>query len=224
MSLVFLVATYNESAEIENLLTTVANYVQDIVVSDDGSTDDTKDIVYAWSKANNDRIVDVLHNDHTGLPETIKRIGVDYIRYTMGSDTWVLMLDADERIDEATMHKIVEFVESNDLGTSHVWFTLDEYIDGVGPLRTFLKCRLFRASAAMFSDSVHKDDDFIGQGANFDWRIIHRKTSSKQILRENEYIETYKRLLDEGKVTQEWVNRCIGFHYFVKEAGLVPHG
>jgi hypothetical protein len=134
------------------------------------------------------------------------------------------MLDADERIDEATLHKIVGYTESGDLGTSHVWFTLDEYIDGVGPLRTFLKCRLFRASAAMFSDSVHEDDDFIGQGANFDWKIIHRKTSSKQILRENEYIETYKRLLSEGKVTQEWIDRCIGFHYFVKEFGLVPHG
>jgi hypothetical protein len=43
-------------------------------------------------------------------------------------------------------------------------------------------------------------------------------------MRENEYIETYKKLLAEGKVTQEWVDRCIGFHYFVKESGLVPHG
>jgi len=223
MNLVFLVATYNESAEVENLLTTVADYVQDIVVSDDGSTDDTVDTVYAWGKANNDRIIDVLYNDHTGLPESIKKIGVDYIRYTIGSNTWVLMLDADERIDEATMHKIVEFVQSGDLST-HVWFTLDEYIDGKGPLRTFLKCRLFRADSVRFSNSVHEDDDFIGQGANFGWKITHRKTSSKQILRENEYIETYKRLLSEGKVTQEWIDRCIGFHYFVKEFGLVPHG
>jgi glycosyltransferase involved in cell wall biosynthesis len=198
--------------------------VQDIVVSDDGSTDDTKERVYAWSKANNDRIVDVLYNDHTGLPETVKKIGVEYIRYTMGNDTWVLMLDADERIDEETMHKITQFVQSDDLGTSHVWFTLDEYIDGKGPLRTFIKCRLFRANAIQFSDSVHEDDVFYGQGARFDWKVVHRKTSSKQTLRENEYIETYKKLLAEGKVTQEWVERCIGFHYFVKEAGLVPHG
>ena len=224
MSLVFLVATYNESAEIEDLLNSVADYVQDIVVSDDGSIDDTKEKVFVWSKSNNDRIVDVLYNDHTGLPESIKRIGVEYIRYTMGNDIWVLMLDADERVDEATLHKIVEFTESPvALSLTHVWFSKSEFLDGF-PTRSFTKCHLFRANSITFSSLIHVDDALFGNGVNYKWAVTHRKTSDKQKLREGEYLETYKKLLSEDKITQEWVDRCIGFHYFVKEAGLVPHG
>ena len=133
------------------------------------------------------------------------------------------MLDADERIDSITLEKIATFVHSKEADNiSHVWFTLNEYIDGKGPLRTFLKCRLFKAGFINFSDSVHEADGFTGQGANFDWVVTHRKTSIKQIKRETEYLETYERLLSEGKVTQEWVDRCKSFHYFVKD--LVPHG
>jgi glycosyltransferase involved in cell wall biosynthesis len=218
VSVVFLVATYNESAEIVDLLDKVAEHIEEIVVSDDGSTDDTTDKIEAWSAVNKERKVDIIYNDHTGLPETVKKKGVEFIHYIYGPDQWVLMLDADERVDEATLKDIVDFTNSDlSIGITHIWFVLDEYIDGRGPLRSFLKCRLFRAGSAAFSEAVHEDDRFDGQGANFSWRVIHRKSSEKQIMREKEYLETYKRLLEEGKVTQEWVNRCIGFHYFVKE-------
>lgn len=212
----FLVATYNESDEIESLLNSVSYYVDTIIVSDDGSTDNTTDLVNGWS-LNNDFDVTVIYNDHTGLPEVVKAKGVDFIRYLIYPNDWVLMLDADERIDEATLKEIEMWLKSPESeNITHVWFGLDEYIDGKGPLRSFLKCRLFRANAIRFSNSVHEDDQFDGQGANNNWKVIHRKTSAKQIMREREYLQTYQRLLEEGKVTQEWVDRCKSFHYFVR--------
>jgi len=210
------VATFNEEAEILDLLNSVSQVADFFVVSDDGSTDKTVELAENWGAS-------VLKFEHTGLPETIKARGVDFIKNMFKTDTWILMLDADERIDQATQDKIVTFIRRDAENISHVWFNLVEFIDGV-QTRAFLKCRLFRAGAARFSESVHEDDLFEGQGASFGWVVIHRKTKEKQVLREKEYIQTYAKLLNEGKVTQEWVDRCVGFHYFVKEVGLVPHG
>jgi glycosyltransferase involved in cell wall biosynthesis len=218
--LVFLTAVYNEQEEIVDLLQSVMGGVEAVVISDDGSTDSTIDLVDDWASHTgfSPYKIIIINNDHIGLAETIKSRGVSAIKEYMSPYQWVLMLDADERLGEGVLNEIVRFIDSPaSEGITHVWFGLHEYIDGQGPLRSFLKCRLFRAYAAHFSESVHEDDRFDGQGANLNWPIIHRKTSEKQKMRERQYLKTYKKLLAEGKVTQEWVDRCIGFHYFIKE-------
>jgi glycosyltransferase involved in cell wall biosynthesis len=219
-SLVFLTAVYNEREEIIDLLHSVVGGVDSIVVSDDGSTDDTLDLVKSWSNTTgfNPYKLIIINNEHTGLAETVKKRGVEGIKQYISPYQWVLMLDADERLGEGVLNEINKFIWSPaSEGITHVWFGLHEYIDGQGPLRSFLKCRLFKAYEAHFSETVHEDDRFDGQGANFNWPIIHRKSSDKQKMRERQYLETYQKLLAGGKVTQEWVDRCIGFHYFVKE-------
>jgi glycosyltransferase involved in cell wall biosynthesis len=219
----FLVATYNEESEILTLLTSVMGLVDFYVVSDDGSTDETLKLAKLWAKEN-DKTIHVLKNNHTGLPETIKKRGTEFIVQTYAPDCWVVMLDADERIQPIYQDKIDLFINSvESLGITHIWFSLHEYIDNV-PTRGFEKCRMFRAGAARFSEAVHEDDRFEGQGAAFGWVVTHQKTKEKQIMREQEYLQTYQRLLEEGKVTQEWVDRCVSFHYFIKNLGLVPHG
>lgn len=216
--LIFLVATYNEEAEIVDLLTSVYG-INNFVISDDGSTDNTVNLALEWAGTKLVENLTILRNEHTGLAETIKRKGVEHIRRVYGPNTWILMLDADERIDTDTLDQIRTFtnLETTPSNVTHIWFGLDEYIDERGPLRSFLKCRLFKAGYVWFSESVHEDDKFEGQGANFNWRVIHRKTSAKQMMREREYLNTYDKLLKAGKVTQEWVDRCKSFHYFVKE-------
>lgn len=216
-SLVFLTAVYNEKEEIIDLLQSVAPSVKTLVISDDGSTDGTRSLVYTWQLVTGADLL-VIENEHIGLAETVKKIGVNKIIHNIDPYSWVLMLDADERLGEGILWEINKFINSPaSEGITHVWFGLHEYIDGQGPLRSFLKCRLFKAYAAHFSETVHEDDRFDGQGANFNWPIIHRKTSEKQKMRERQYLKTYQKLLAEGKVTQEWVDRCVGFHYFIKE-------
>jgi glycosyltransferase involved in cell wall biosynthesis len=186
--LVFLTAVYNEQEEIVDLLQSVMGGVEAVVISDDGSTDSTIDLVDDWASHTgfSPYKIIIINNDHIGLAETIKSRGVSAIKEYMSPYQWVLMLDADERLGEGVLNEIVRFIDSPaSEGITHVWFGLHEYIDG--------------------------------QGANLNWPIIHRKTSEKQKMRERQYLKTYKKLLAEGKVTQEWVDRCIGFHYFIKE-------
>jgi glycosyltransferase involved in cell wall biosynthesis len=212
----FMVATFNEEAEIVSLLNSVKDLAGFFVVSDDGSTDKTVSLAHSWGKDNNKSLY-IMHNAHTGLPETVKKRGADFIASLRGQDCWVLMLDADERLAPTVSEHIRAFTDEGlEKGITHIWFGLQEYMDGVAT-RGFEKCRMFRAGAARFSESVHEDDRFEGQGAAFGWVVIHRKTSFKQRLREQEYKDTYKKLLREGKVTEDWVKKCLMMHYFIRE-------
>lgn len=209
----FIAATYNEEEQFESLLDHVYPFADRIIIADDGSTDNTLSILDKYHEAG--MINEIVLLDHTGLPEKVKSEALKLCQ----PNSWVMMLDCDERYAPGVLNKIFDFVKSSG-DITHVWFTLDEYIDNQ-PTRTFQKCRLFRASAAHFSDSVHVDDWFDGQGAFYGWRVIHNKTSQKQVMREKEYISTYNRLIAEGKMTPERKREVLGFHYFVREE---PHG
>lgn len=206
----FMAALYNEAGQVEDLIKHVRRYVDRYVFVDDGSTDGTGFMVGHYLPEGVSVSYTYLY--HTGLPETVKAEALKHVY----PDSWVIMLDADERFDEGVLLKIFRFVnsiESKDI--THVWFTLKEYIDDQ-ETRIFQKCRLFRASAAHFSTSVHEDDTFTGQGAFFGWTVIHSKTREKQIQRETEYIQTYAKLLKEGKITEDRVKNLKSMHYFVR--------
>lgn len=203
-------ALYNEDKQVQDLIYHVEDYVDRLVFLDDGSTDYTPFLLGVYAPRDKELFYERI--DHTGLPETVKSKALTHIN----PDSWVIMLDADERFAPGILDEIKNFLSSNEGGrTTHVWFTLQEYIDGQHT-RTFQKCRLFRASAAHFSTSVHEDDTFTGNGAFFGWTVIHNKTREKQIQRETEYIQTYAKLLEEGKITKERIEALKGMHYFVK--------
>lgn len=203
-----IIATYNEENEIESLITHMYSYADKINICDDGSTDSTIPKINRWvgKVVNPPKII-----SHTGLPETVKFEALKMCQ----PDSWVALLDADERYGENVRTQILRFMENVPEGVTHVWFTLEEYIDNQ-LTRTFQKCRLFKASAVKFSDAVHVDDQFEGNGAFYGWKVIHRKTAKKQIRRETEYIETYDKLVAEGKIDGNRRNELTAMHYFVK--------
>lgn len=206
----FMAALYNEAGQVQDLLRHVRRYVDRYVLVDDGSTDGTGFLAGLILSETADTHYEYI--EHTGLPETVKAKALENVH----PDSWVIMLDADERFGSLVLPSIVKFVTSTaSKDITHVWFTLQEFIDGQHT-RTFQKCRLFRASAAHFSTSVHEDDTFTGQGAFFGWTVIHNKTKEKQMMREAEYIRTYTRLINEGKMTPERAVELKGMHYFVK--------
>lgn len=209
----FIAAVYNEDSEIAGLVSHISPFVDRLNIVDDGSIDGTPewlDLAYLHGDVN-------LHYkiiEHTGLPETVKAEALKMC----ADDSWVIMLDADERFAPGVLPSIRDFYNSSEAEEyDYVYFRQLESIDGT-VVREFQKSKLFRKSAITFPlNNIHADDVFEGRGLyKEDWIVHHRKTTNKQITRELEYSETYKRLLDEGKIDQgryEWLK---SLHHFVK--------
>ena len=210
--LYFIAAVYNEQDEIESFITGIRELVDGFCIVDDGSTDGTLTILeYLHEHLPNFNYKVI---PHTGLPETVKNEAKEMVP----DGAWILMLDADERLGDDAWTGILDFIYNDEQGDyDYVYFDQYEIIDGVH-VRTFQKCKLFRKEAVRFPlHNIHADDQFEGKGIHKpDWVVYHRKTSYKQIKREEEYLETYKKLLEDGHIDQgryEWLK---GLHHYVK--------
>lgn len=219
--LTFLAALYNEDQELPDLLSSVSPWVDGFAIVDDGSTDKTPQLLERICEDERELPEKYRHFKykrikHTGLPETAKNEALSLVP----DGSWVLMLDADERIDHMTMSAISQWIEEESDGTDYVYLRQFEEIDGV-IVREFQKCKLFRKESVRFPlNNIHADDQFVGNGTYHpNWIVSHRKSSTKQIVRETEYLATYKRLLDEGKIDSGRYSWLVGLHHYVK-----PHG
>lgn len=212
MRLEFLGALYNEEAEIADLITHVAPYVDQLNFCDDGSTDQTVSILEAYQGL---YPIEYKYVAHTGLPETVKNEALSLV--TDGS--WVLMLDADERFAAGVLEEIVEFISLSP-ASDYVYFRQVEMLDGRA-VREFQKAKLFKKEAIRFPlHDIHADDQFVGAGiSNEDWTVYHRKTTSKQVQRETEYLKTYRKLLLDGYIDEGREQWLQNLHYFVKPKG-----
>lgn len=215
MEIAFISAVYNEIKEIDDLINHVSPYVDKICIVDDGSTDGTWEYLQeAWITSQKMGIYQI---PHSGLPETVKDEALGLVE---DETEWVLMLDADERFI-TPISEIVEWTKAPSAKeVDYVYFDQYEIIDGEH-VRTFQKCKLFRKGAIKFPlNDIHKDDELIGQGAYFGWKVAHRKGSYKQIQRELEYLRTYDKLFEEGHIDEGRRNWLRNLHHYVKE----PHG
>ncbi len=210
----FIAAVYNEENEVEDLLRSVHPFVDAIRVVDDGSIDRTGDILSNWHVIDN---FDFKVIDHTGLPETVKN---EALQMVPEETDWVLMLDADERIHEEFLREIREFCTINPASVDYIYLRQIEIVDSK-PVREFQKSKVFRPKAVRFPlNNIHADDQFVGEGIyRADWVVQHRKTTDKQIKREIEYLATYRRLLDEGKIDNGRYQWLVNLHHYVR-----PHG
>lgn len=204
-------ALYNEEAQLEDLVKYINPHVNRINFVNDESTDSTlKLLIDLKGKYNKICFKSV---PHVGLSEVVRAQAVQMC----GLDSWVIMLDADERFTEESLVEIKKFVLSKESeNITHVWSTMIEKIDGIST-RSFIKCRFFRARAAQFVNAMHRDDSYAGQGANYNWIITHNKTSDKQKVREAEYLSTYYQLLNDGKIDKKRFQEMVDLHYFIKE-------
>jgi glycosyltransferase involved in cell wall biosynthesis len=213
----FIAALYNEEKEVVDLINHVEPYVDGIYLADDGSTDLTNLFVNAHPKVEK---ISLKTMKHTGLPETVKNEALKAVP----DGSWVLMLDADERFAPGVLEQIRGWLEVADLKymggepvitVTHVYFNQIEIIDGK-PVRNFQKAKLFKKEAITFSTGIHADDVFEGKGLyREDWIVYHRKTSEKQKQRELEYLATYDRLFEEGKIDEgrrQWLRNLHHFH------------
>lgn len=221
MGLEFIAALYNEENELPDLIAHVESYVDRMHFVDDGSTDQTLQILEHYKMVYRDRL-NYKVIPHTGLPETVKHEALGLV----SDGSWVLMLDADERFAPGVLAKIQDWVNDgmNVHGISdeisHVYFHQYEVIDQI-IVREFQKSKLFKKEAIQFPlNNIHADDQFIGDGLfQSEWAVYHRKSTSKQVQRETEYLATYRKLkldghIDEGR--ERWLQ---GLHHYVRPKG-----
>ena len=203
----FIAAVYNEEKEISGLLNHIYDYVDGIYIVDDESSDETPNLLAQYE----DEYPKISWKTipHTGLPETVKNEALSMVP----DNSWVLMLDADERFADGVLDKVKAELKSY-IPWTHYYFQQLEIIEGQH-VRTFQKSKLFRKEAIRFPSGIHEDDQFEGQGLyKPNWIVYHRKTWDKQKQRESEYLTTYDKLLEEGKIDEgrrQWLR---GLHYF----------
>jgi glycosyltransferase involved in cell wall biosynthesis len=210
----FIAAVYNEQDELDDLFAHVSYLVDGYAICDDGSTDRTQEILRYYNDYGpmGDFRYKVI--DHTGLPETVKNEAKNLVP----DNAWCLMLDADERLTPTTIKSISDWFDAGeDQKYDYVYFNQLELIDSQH-VRTFQKAKLFKKEAIHFPlNNIHADDVFDGNGTFYnDWTVIHRKTTVKQIKREQEYLDTYKRLLDEGHIDEGRYNWLRNLHHYIK--------
>ena len=206
-TLAFLTAVYNEQDEIIDLLESVRPYVDTVIVSDDGSIDATIPLALQTG------LVDVfVLGPHLASCEEIRIRGFNRI-----TEDWVLILDADERIAPEGLKLVYEAIQrAEDEGFTHIYFAQDEFIDGQ-QTHSFAKIKAAKRNCLNLPIGIHDDISCTGNPVNIGVRVIHRKTMVKQIQREQEYIQAYKRKITEGKMTPQRAAEVTGWHYVVKE-------
>lgn len=201
----FLTAVYNEEREITDLLQSVRPYVDEIIVSDDGSRDNT--VAYAAKYADVIVLSAPTHSCEETRIRGLNRVLAD----------WVLILDADERVYPSHLAAIkpsLEYFEG--LNKTHVYFHQFETIDGK-QTRTFEKIKLARRDSLILPEVIHGDISVRGDPINMGWTVAHRKTSEKQKMREIEYLHAYEEKIAQGKMTREWADKVSQWHYYERE-------
>jgi glycosyltransferase involved in cell wall biosynthesis len=206
-TLAFLTAVYNEQDEIVDLLESVRPYVDTIIVSDDGSIDATVPLAVQSG------LVDVLvMGPHLASCEETRIRGFDRV-----VEDWVLILDADERINPWGMKDLRAGIERAEAeGFTHIYFRQDEYIDG-RQTHSFAKIKAAKRGWLHLPVGIHDDISCGGEPINLGITVLHRKSMRKQIQRETEYIQAYKRKIAEGKMTPQRAAEVTEWHYVVKE-------
>lgn len=209
----FICAAFNEENEIRDLVAHVFPFADKIHIMDDVSTDETVNILHKIQIAIPDKLDWHQMEQHSGLPETVKNEALKMVE----DGSWVLLLDCDERFAPGVLEAIQAWVAGPyAVGISYVYLRQLEIIDGV-QVREFQKSKLFKKEAVRFSTGIHEDDVFTGNGIyRDDWVVHHRKSSGKQRQREFEYLDTYKRLHEEGKIDDGRLEWLKSLHHFVR--------
>jgi len=135
----------NEEKRLGKCLASVINLVHEIIVVDTGSRDRTKDIAGRFGG----RIFDFAWADDFAAARN------SGLRQASGD--WILVLDADEYLEEATGAKIMELTTRHDAADMYLLPVRNLIAPGLGEWQTSLALRLFRNSPDLrFRGKIHE--------------------------------------------------------------------
>lgn len=170
--------TLNESKFISTALDNVREYVDEIIVVDGGSIDNTVKIAEKFGakiffhKWNND----FSEQRNNAINHATKE--------------WILFIDADEVYEEQLLDKLKLWINNN-IGIDMFAFPRKNYIDGIQTSAYPDKqLRLFKNNKIIkYVNKVHEmPTGFVMAAFPTDLHIVHKKTSSRQD-KQNKYYE-----------------------------------
>ncbi len=178
---VFIIAK-NEADRIEKPLLSVKDWVDEVIVIDSGSTDDTVKIAESHGAT-------VLHRDWEGYgPQKV------YGEAQCRND-WILNIDADEEVSETLANNIRALFDQGSPRESAFWmkwklvFPYEQQPPAFAPVHRFI--RLYNKKKAGFKDSKIHDSVVVHEGkvGKVDGLVRHRsfRNLTHQIQKINEY-------------------------------------
>jgi glycosyltransferase involved in cell wall biosynthesis/Flp pilus assembly protein TadD len=167
------VVVFNEEERLEACLVDARDYVDEIVVVDQMSTDGTSEIAQ--------RLADVYVRDvHHGHAEPSRELAA-----SRSSGDWILILDADEQMSDLLKAELRGLVERDADG---YWIRKANSVDGA-EVSTVLHFRLVRATRVRFDPRPHGGATAVSDNVKrFDRiGIVHEKTVAEQIFDDARY-------------------------------------
>jgi len=153
----------NEESNIKRCLDSINDYMDEIIIIDTGSTDDSIKIAQSYSK------VKIYHQKWQSdfsfhRNESIKR----------GNGTWVFIIDCDEILINKNLHKDILKKRLSQLPENHNALVVTVLEKDRGVKTSWLGIRFFRASAhPKYKYAIHNKVSFQGYAAGSDLEMIH---------------------------------------------------
>lgn len=176
------IATYNEEKNIINCLDSVRDWVNEIIVVDGQSTDNTVELIKKFSKA---KIIVTSNKPmfHINKNKAIEACTSD----------WILFLDADETISESLKKEIIEVINQNPVENGfyipRINFFLTKFLTKGGQYPD-ARIRLFRKGKGHWPCvTVHEQIEVIGKLGYLKNDLIHIADPSfeRYLMRSNRY-------------------------------------
>lgn len=177
----------DEEKNISDCLESVADLVDEIIIVDTGSTDNTKEVVKQFT----DRIFDFQWIDDFAAARNFS--------FSKATKDYILWLDADDRLLEADRNKFRELKSGLDPDVDVVMMPYDAGFDSKGNLTlSYYRERMVkRASHFLWNDPVHEYIQPSGVIIHADVHITHCKKEHRNSRRN---LEIYQRQLEKGVV------------------------
>ena len=202
--------TYNEEEMVEDCIKSALPFVEEVIVVDMYSTDNTVE----YSKALGAK---VYFFEHTGIVEPARNFALQ-----QATGDWILLLDADERIPETLGSLLKEYAKENNYDSFNIPRKNIQFKKWVQHTNWWpdYQIRFFKKDSVVWNDAIHstplvKQNHFTIP-ANEEFAILHYNFRSVDHLLE----KICRYTLHEKKLSKEWLKDGDNFlGYFEKEFG-----
>lgn len=220
--IIAVLCVYNEALNIDHCLNHIENYVDQIIILDDGSTDNTLSIAKSHPKVT--KTIRVKHKTKWDERKNRERILKKAFQSSKSSNPWALCIDADERFETRFLKDLRKIVEKysnyNNVFTVHfreLWDDPSHYrSDGVWGEK--IKALLFKLQKKMtfnYQQEHHIPwyyQELAGKEYPLDYNLYHLKMIKPKDRQKR--ADLYNKL-DPNKEMQP-----IGYDYLTDTIGL----